>query len=72
MTKKKILGIFSRKPLIWLHYFLLDIIIILTFYWMFPSIQTTLMLDNFTRNFIILYLVISISDQLIHKILGVD
>jgi len=65
--KKKILGIFDRRPLIWLHYVLLTLISqVSTILWFKPTTRT------FLTTFIVFFLIISISDQIIHKILNVD
>jgi hypothetical protein len=60
---KKIFGIFDRRLLIWFHYVLLTLVVISLYY---PKQFPTLNL------FILLFLILSISDQIIHKILGVD
>jgi len=59
----KILGIFDKRPLIWFHYVLLAGLVIAFYY---PKEIPSLNL------FILLFLVLSIGDQIIHKILGVD
>jgi len=63
----KILGIFSKEPLIWFHYVLLVGIILIYYKYMGVKIA------NMDWMFVLgLYLVISLSDQIIHKILNVD
>ena len=62
---KKTFGIFDTRPLIWFHYVLLTGVII-GFFGMFFGMKMTF------HNSVLLYLTISISDQIIHKILGVD
>jgi len=69
-VKKKIFGIFDTRSLIWFHYMLLVGALFL-----FHEIGVKLFdLDNngYFYMFIYYFLVISISDQLIHYILGVD
>ena len=67
---KKILGIFSTNKLIWFHYALLVGAAFLGFYLgeQFLNLST---FSN-TQMFIFWFVVLSISDQIIHKILGVD
>lgn len=78
MPKKKILEIFDRRPLIWFHYLLLvilvEIILFLTVLQIGPFGPGGVCVIKWgiIKIFIILYLVISIGDQLIHKILKVD
>lgn len=65
----KFLGIFDRRPLIWLHYVILFSVLILGFY------IGDYLFDNFQSSWIMfpwLFVWLSIGDQLIHKILGVD
>lgn len=62
----KFLGIFDERPLIWFHYVLLVAIILIFYY------TQGIILYNSIKLIILLFLVISIGDQLIHKILGVD
>ena len=66
MAKK----IFSRNPLIWFHYVLLLAIIYASYY-----VGDFLFATNFVNLWIMLpwfYVWISVGDQLIHFILGVD
>lgn len=77
---KKYLGILDKRPLIWFHYFLLVGIIFFT-YWI-SSISGIMGLISssgilikslgWILLFILYYFFISIGDQLIHFILGVD
>lgn len=71
---KKFLGIFDKRPLIWFHYVLLTIIVLITWYISIVGINfyTQLSWIQYAKDFLIFYLVISISDQFIHLILGVD
>ena len=68
--EKKIYGILDRRPLIWFHYVLLVGILFLSHY----AGNTYFDLDNKTYIFMAIwyYIWISVGDQLIHKILGVD
>ncbi len=79
--KKKIFGIFSKEPLIWLHYVLLTSLVILArvfLNWIsnnndFINLnEPWQILSQLSLWFITYFLIISIGDQLIHKILGVD
>lgn len=66
----KILGIFDKRPLIWFHYVLLVGALFGGFYlgehFFNLSKLTTIQM------FIFWFIVLSISDQLIHYLLGVD
>jgi len=66
----KIFGIFDRRPLIWFHYVLLVGALFGGFY----LGQTYFNLSNLStmKMFIYWFVVLSISDQLIHQIIGVD
>ena len=66
MTEEKIWGIFDKRPLIWLHYLILEIIIVVG-----AIVLITLDVGTILF-FIILFLLLAISDQLIHYFLGVD
>lgn len=70
MTKKKILGIFDRRITIWIHY----IILVISSYLIFKitEIYSDINSWGILRMFIFWFIVISILDQIIHKILGVD
>lgn len=72
MTRKnKFLGIFDKRPLIWFHYVLLVGALFGGFYlgdFLIPNFSQL----NIGLMFVFWYLVISISDQLIHAIIGVD
>ena len=75
MAKKKILGIFDRRPLIWFHYVLLTFIVSVFLGFYVYNTQGIVLSDLIKLDiwfFLWLYLVISIGDQLIHKILKVD
>lgn len=76
MKKKKILGIFDRRPLIWFHYVLLTGILFGAFFLASYSGIVNMNSELTTGKWILLYfwyfLFISIGDQLIHKVLGVD
>lgn len=63
----KILGIFDKRPLIWFHYILLVGIIIGFYHYMGIHI-----VHSSIKLIIGLFLVLSIGDQIIHKILKVD
>lgn len=70
VKKKKLFGIFDKRPLIWFHYVLLVGVL-------FASYFTGDYLINLnSKSYFIMaiwfYAWISIGDQLIHKILGVD
>lgn len=67
---KKIFGIFDRRPLIWFHYVLLVGALFGGFY----LGQTYFNLSNLStlKMFIYWFVILSISDQLIHRIIGVD
>lgn len=71
---KKLFGILDKRPLIWLHYVLLTLVVMLGIYFNFFGFQfyKTITLKNFFMAFIPYFLLISLSDQLIHRILGVD
>jgi len=65
---KKILGFLSKEPLIWLHYALLLLVL-----WFGVLINNAyLSQSHIVWTFLFLYIVISLGDQAIHKILGVD
>lgn len=68
--KKRILGIFDKRPLIWGHYMLLAGVLLLMRYVGVKYLE----LDTKGNFYIFIYyfLVISISDQLIHHLLKVD
>lgn len=66
----KILGIFDRRPLIWFHYILLIGILFLSHY--IGTLYFNLDSQSYTFMAIWYFLWISIGDQLIHYILGVD
>jgi len=69
---KKYLGIFYKSKALWLHYIPLVVIIIAVVYWTasifgmpeLPKWYISIFL------FILLYITISISDQIIHAIMG--
>jgi hypothetical protein len=67
MAKKKL---FSREPLIWFHYVLLVGAMFGGFYlgekYLVLSNQSTLWM------FVFWFIVVSVSDQIIHYVLGVD
>lgn len=68
-NNKKFLGIFDRRPLIWFHYVLLLGILTLSYY------VGDYLFNNFQSLYIMLpwlFVWLSVGDQLIHKILGVD
>ena len=66
--RNKILGIFSKKPLVYLHYVLLLGILYLAL------VINNSYIGNLNLIFTIIwfYLALSIGDMLIHKILGID
>jgi hypothetical protein len=66
----KIWGLFDRRPMIWFHYVLLVGAMFGGFY----LGERYLGLSGLTtaQMFIFWYVVVSISDQIIHKIIGVD
>ena len=67
---KKLFGIFDKRPLIWFHYVLLVGVLFLAWY-----TGDYLLGVNFTKIWVMavwFYVWISIGDQLIHKIIGVD
>lgn len=70
MKKKKILGIFDRRPLIWFHYVLL-IGVLFGGYYLGDLIFN---LSNIEWYYMAVwfFVVLSVSDQLIHRVLGVD
>jgi len=76
MAKKKILGIFDKRPLIWFHYALLTGVVFLAHYVSditgLEAIVLTKPALGWTLLAIWYFLWLSISDQLIHAILGVD
>ena len=67
---RKIFGIFDRRPLIWLHYVLL-VLSLFPVYFLGKAIFGNLF-NNFFIMFIWFFVFVSLVDQLIHKILGVD
>ncbi len=68
MKRKKIFGMFSRKPLIWFHYSLL-----LLFLYLGVLFNNSYLSDvNWIWTTIFFYIVISLGDQVIHKILNVN
>ncbi len=67
---KKILNIFDTRTLIWFHYFLLIGILFLSHY--VGNLYFDLDKQSYLYMGIYYYIWISIGDQLIHKILGVD
>lgn len=67
---KKIFGIFDQRPLIWFHYILLVGALFVGFY--FGEAYLNLSNLSTLKMFIFWFAVLSISDQLIHKIIGVD
>lgn len=66
----KIFGIFDRRPLIWFHYVLLVGALFVGFY--AGEAYFGLSKLSPTEMFIFWFIVLSISDQLIHRIIGVD
>ena len=74
VKKKKLFGIFDKRPLIWFHYVLLTLIVQATIYITVGGLAFYNLISwfQFFGDFIIYFPVISISDQLIHYILGVD
>lgn len=69
MTKKW-LGFLDKRPLIWFHYVLLVGVLYGSWY-----LGNYLFDDSFKQWFVMLpwfFLTVSLGDQLIHKILGVD
>jgi len=70
MKNKKILGIFSKEPLIWFHYVLLIGVLFLAYY--IGDYLINLSTASWYIMAVWFYLFISIGDQIIHKILGVD
>lgn len=74
--KRKFLGIFDRRPLIWFHYVPLVGIVTLTY---FESVWLNLMtivnshpLLGWPAILLLYYVNLSIGDQLVHFVLGVD
>lgn len=70
MAKKKLFGIFDKRPLIWFHYVLLLGVIFGAYY-----LGDFLLQETFNKLWVMavwFYVFISVGDQLIHKILGVD
>lgn len=67
---KKILGIFDKRPLIWFHYVLL-VGVLFGGYYLGEYLFSLSSVSNWIM-FLWFYIVISIGDQLIHFILGVD
>ena len=63
MTEKKLFGFIDMRPLIWLHYLMLWILISLWFGTLFTTSLIIVLVGT---------LFIGIADQIIHKILGVD
>ena len=74
--RKKILGIFDRRPLIWFHYVLLTGVLFGGFFaasWLnLVTVNTELSAQKWAILFVWYYIFISIGDQFIHKILKVD
>lgn len=68
--KKKLFGIFDRRPLIWGHYMLL---VGALFFWHYVG-NSLFQLDtkNYFYMFIYYFMTLSVSDQLIHFGIGVD
>lgn len=69
----KIFGIFDKRSLIWFHYVLLVGALFGLGYLIdtfIPSLN--ILQESFMWRFIIVFLMVSISDQLIHKVIGVD
>ena len=73
---KKILGIFDKRPLIWLHYFILTGVLFLAFFTAnfsgLVGVNESVSAGKWILLFIWYFLFISIGDQLIHWVLGVD
>lgn len=76
MAKKKLLGIFSKNPLIWFHYILLVGVLFVAFFGLnylgIVQMDSELSVQKWIVLFIWYYAFISIGDQIIHKIIGVD
>lgn len=75
--KKKFLGFLDKRPLIWFHYVLLTSIVSILIFLMDKTVSPPMYRPFFenTNWYVaipLLFLTISISDQLIHKLLGVD
>lgn len=71
---KKLFGIFDKRPKIWLHYAILSAIVPTVNHYIFNvggSGGISPLIIPF-QEFLTFFVVISISDQIIHKILGVD
>lgn len=68
--KKKIFGIFDKRPLIWFHYVLLVGVLFSGYY--LGEFLFDLSTTSWYIMFIWFFVVISIGDQIIHKILSVD
>ena len=66
----KIYGIFDRRPLIWFHYVLLIGVLFLAHY--VGNLYYDLDKQTYLFMAIYYYIWISVGEQLIHKILGVD
>jgi hypothetical protein len=64
------IGIFDKRPLIWFHYVLLVGAMFVGFY--FGEAYLNLSQLNPFQMFIFWYIIVSISDQLIHFFIGVD
>jgi hypothetical protein len=73
MSKRKF---FSSKPLIWLHWFLLEIVVFLSLFLLILAFGCNplahLAATAIIIIFIIMYFVIVFFDSLIHWMLGVD
>jgi hypothetical protein len=68
--RRKILGIFDKRPLIWFHYVLLVGALYGSWY-----LGDYLFKESFIEWYIMLpffFITLSVADQLIHKILKVD
>lgn len=70
MKRKKFLGIFSKNPMIWLHYVILTGALFGGYY--LGDYLFNLSYTEWYWMALWFFVVISVSDQLIHKILGVD
>ena len=70
MAKKKLFGILDRRPLIWVHYIVLSLIVVMAMYLKvagFSFSGSTVNLIEMGKDFVYYFLVISLSDQLIHS-----
>ena len=70
MRGKKILGIFDRRPLIWFHYVLL----VLAVYGAFILGEALFKVSEWgiVPMLLFWFVALSVSDQIIHVLLGVD